>query len=67
MEELNKELFAKAKETKTVEELITLAKENGKELSGEQAEKLFAKLNQTGELTDDELADVSGGFFFFFF
>ena len=31
--ELNKELLAKAKEAKTPEELMTLAKENGMELT----------------------------------
>lgn len=59
--ELTREMFAKAKETKTVEELIVLAKESGEELKMEQAEELFAKLHQTGELADDELDNVSGG------
>jgi len=35
--ELNKELLAKAKEAKTPEELIALAKENGMELTEESA------------------------------
>ena len=35
--ELNKELLAKAKEAKTPEELIALAKENGMELTEERA------------------------------
>ena len=35
--EMNKELLAKAKETKTPEELLALAKENGAELTEESA------------------------------
>lgn len=59
--ELTREIFAKAKETKTVEELVALAKEGGEELKMEQAEQLFARLHQTGELADEELDNVSGG------
>ena len=59
--EINKEMREKAKTAKTIEELIALAKENGFELNDEQANAYFAKLNQTGELADDELDNVSGG------
>ena len=60
--ELNKELLAKAKEAKTPEELLALAKENGIEMTAEEAQKIFAQLHsQTGELSDDELDNVSGG------
>ena len=60
--ELNKELLVKAKEAKTPEELLTLAKENGMEMTAEEAQKIFAQLHpQTGELSDDELDNVSGG------
>lgn len=59
--ELTREIFAKAKETNTVEELVALAKEGGEELKMEQAEQLFARLHQTGELADEELDNVSGG------
>ena len=60
--ELNKELFAKAKEAKTPEELLTLAKENGIEMSAEESQKIFAQLHsQRGELADEELDNVSGG------
>ena len=38
--ELNKELLSKAKEAKTPEELLTLAKENGAELTAESARSL---------------------------
>ena len=59
---MNEEMIAKAKEAKSVEELITLAKENGVELNEEDAKLCFEQLNaKKGELSDDELSDVSGG------
>ena len=60
--ELTKELVAKAKEAKTPEELMALAKENGVELTEESAASYFDRLHpQTGELSDIELDNVSGG------
>lgn len=59
--EFTAEIIEKAKQLKTVDELIAFAKENGEELSSEKAEELFAKLHKTGELSDDELDNVSGG------
>ena len=59
--ELTKEMLTKAKETKTVEELVAIAKENGMELTFEEAEECFARLHKSGELSDDELDNVSGG------
>ena len=59
---MNQELITKAKAAKSVEELLELAKASNVELSEEQAKDYFAKLNPTkGELSDDELDDVSGG------
>ena len=59
---MNQELIKKAKAAKSVEELLELAKASNVELSEEQAKEYFAKLNPTkGELSDDELDDVSGG------
>ena len=59
---MNQELITKAKAAKSVEELLELAKVSNVELSEEQAKEYFAKLNPTkGELSDDELDDVSGG------
>lgn len=53
---MNKELLAKAKEMKTPEELMALAKENGVELTEESAAAYFDRLNpKTGELSDSEL------------
>ena len=59
---MNQELITKAKAAKSVEELLELAKASNVELSEEQAKEYFAKLNPTkGELSDEELDDVSGG------
>ncbi len=59
---MEKELILKAKKTKTVEELMSLAKENGTELTEEEAKKYFEQLHpKTGELSDDELDNVAGG------
>ncbi len=59
---LTQELIEKAKQAKTPEELAALAKENGIELTSEEANTYFAMLNpKTGELGDDELEDVAGG------
>lgn len=59
--ELNKELLEKAKEAKSAEELMSFAKENGMELTKEEAEAYFAQLNKSGELSDEELDNVAGG------
>ena len=60
--ELNKELLAKAKNAKTPEELIALAKENGTEMTEESAEAYYNLLHpQNGEVSDDELGNIAGG------
>ena len=60
--ELNKELLAKAKETKTPEELMAFAKENNMEMTEESAKAYFDLIHpKTGELSEDELNNVSGG------
>ena len=58
---ISKELLEKAKQAKTAEELIEMAKEENIELTVEQAAKAFAELNKSGELSDEELDNVSGG------
>ena len=57
------EQLTKAKAAKSAEELIALAKENGIELTEEEAAKYFADLHKEGELADEELENVSGGSF----
>ena len=56
-----KELFEKAKEAKSAEELLSLAKENGMELTEEEGAAYFPQLNKSGELPDEELDNVAGG------
>ena len=58
---ITKELLEKAKTAKSAEELLELAKAKNIELTEEQAAKAFAELNKTGELSDEELDNVSGG------
>ena len=58
---VSKELLEKAKTAKQAEELIEMAKEENIELTVEQAAKAFAELHKAGELSDEELDNVSGG------
>ena len=58
---LTPELLEKAKQAKSPEELLTLAKENGEELTEDSAKAYFDQLHKTGELSDDELDNVAGG------
>ena len=59
---INSELIAKAKETKSVEELMALAKENDIDMTEESAEAYFNQFHPTsGELPDEELDNVAGG------
>lgn len=58
---ISKELLERAKTAKTAEELLAMAKAESVELTEEQAVKAFAELNKTGELSDEELNNVSGG------
>lgn len=59
--ENNKELFAKAKAAETPEALLTLAKENGMEMTDESAAAYFEIMHpKAGELADEELNNVSG-------
>ena len=55
------EIIEKVKTAKSAEELLAMAKAENIELSAEQAAKAFAELNKTGELSDEELDNVSGG------
>ena len=59
--EFTKELLEKAKAAESAEELLELAKAEGIEMSAEEAEKYFADLHQSGELSDEELDNVAGG------
>ena len=58
---ISKELSEKAKQAKTAEELLSMAKAEHIELNAEQAAKAFAELKRSGELADEELDHVAGG------
>ena len=59
--QFSKELIEKAQTAKTAEELLAMAKAEGFELPEGEAKTVFSKLNKTGELSDEELNNVSGG------
>ena len=55
-------LLEKAKEANSADELVALANENGVVLTANEAEAYYAQLHPvSGELSDDELDNVSGG------
>ena len=58
---LNSELLEKAKQAGTAEEILSLAKANGVELTEEDAKEYFEQLHRSGELSDEELDNVAGG------
>ena len=58
---ISKELIEKAKIAKTAEELLEMAKEESIEMSAEQAAEYFVTIHASGELSDEELDNVSGG------
>lgn len=59
--EYSAELIKLARAAKTPEELQSLAEEHQIVLSEEQAWEYFGKLNRTGALSDEELAQAAGG------
>ena len=62
MKNLTPEMIEKAKAAKSAEELLALAKENGVEMTADEAATYFAQLNpKSGELSDDDLDSVAGG------
>ena len=62
MMNFNAEMIAKAKSVNSAEELIALAKENGIDMTEDEAKTYFAQLNpKSGELDDDDLDSVAGG------
>ena len=58
--EISQELLDKVAKCETVEELLALAKENGIELTAEQAEA-YLSTSEDGEVTDAEMGAVAGG------
>lgn len=62
MTNITEEEIKIAKEAKSKEELISYAKEKGYELSDEEADRIFEYFNKQGELDENELSNVTGGF-----
>ena len=58
---VSKELLEKAKTAKSAEELLAMAKVENVEMSAEQAAEYFVTIHASGELSDEELDNVSGG------
>lgn len=57
---LNQEMICALQNCKNAKEIIALAKTKGIEMSEEQAEKLYAML-QNDKLSDENLKKVTGG------
>ena len=55
-----KELLEKLQAAKSAEELVEMAKAEGAEIAPNEAEELFAKLND-GELSDEDIENIAGG------
>ena len=58
---MNRELMEKARQAKSPEELLALARENDIQIPEERAKALFETLSSSAELADEELDNVAGG------
>ncbi len=61
MNNLTPELIAKAKATKSAQELLELAKANNVDLTETEAKTYWAQLSANGTVSDEELDAVVGG------
>ena len=59
--EITKKMIAKAMQCRTAEELMALAKADGRELTKEEAEAYLAELDDF-ELEEESLEKVAGGY-----
>ena len=59
--EITKEMLAKAMQCRTAEELMSLAKSEGMEVTKEEAEAYLAEIYDI-ELEEEELEKVAGGY-----
>ena len=58
--ELTKEMLAKAMKCKTADELMELAKEEGYDITKDEAEAYFVELSDV-ELDSEKLKNIAGG------
>lgn len=61
MDKISKKVLELAKKTKSAEEIKDIAKANGYEIEDKEANCIFEYLHKNGELTEDDLNNVSGG------
>ena len=59
--EFTPELLEKARKAESAEALKALAKENEYDMSDDEASAYFAQMHKSGELSDEEMENVSGG------
>lgn len=60
---LTEQFFVKARDAKNVDELLKIAKEESIELSLKNAQNILCMMKGETALSDEDLADVSGGNF----
>lgn len=58
---MNEKMIENARAAKSADEILVLAKENDIELTLEEAKETLELINKVGELSDEELDNVSGG------
>lgn len=51
----------KAKEAKSAEDLLNIAKESGAEITLEEAQQIFDEIKKPADVSDDELDTITGG------
>ncbi len=61
MENITKEMIERARAAESPEALLTMAKENGIELTAEDAQRYFDNWHSSAELSDEELENAAGG------
>ena len=64
MKNFNAEIIEKAKAAESAEELLEIAKDNGVEMTADEAKTNFEQLN-ANSLDDDLLEGVAGGWYIF--
>lgn len=57
----NEEMMNKIRGLKSPEEIMEFAKESGMIISPEKAKKCFDSMQNSGEISDDELENTVGG------
>lgn len=61
MENPTLEFIEKAKSAKSVDEVVSLAKEFGANFTEEEMKELYKQLHDSGILSDEDVSKVAGG------